>query len=75
MARPDRNRLPTAAVSRFEVLHWARLVTLTVVPSVKGNGANSVFVNNAPAGTYYVAVDGRNGAVGTSNVTVGVGGP
>jgi hypothetical protein len=46
-----------------------------VVPSIKGNGANSVFVNNAPAGTYYIAVDGRNGAVGSGNVTVAVSGP
>jgi hypothetical protein len=32
-------------------------------------------VNNAPAGTYHIVVDGRNGAVGVTNLTVRITGP
>ena len=59
----------------LHVLQIASCSGNAVTPSVKGNGANSVFVNNAPAGTYYIAVDGRNFAVGASNVRVAVTGP
>jgi hypothetical protein len=43
--------------------------------TVLSNGANSAAVNDAPAGTYWIIVDGRNGAVGTTNVAVGISGP
>jgi hypothetical protein len=50
-----------------------------VVPTVHANGAGDAFVNDAPAGTYYIAVDGRGGAtsgyVGTDDVTVSLTGP
>jgi hypothetical protein len=59
----------------LHVLQIGNCLNNPVVPAVKGNGANSVFVDNAPAGTYYIAVDGRSGAVSSSNVTVGVSGP
>lgn len=59
----------------LHVMQIANCGANPVVPSMKGHGANSVLVNNAPAGTYYIAVDGRNGVVGSSNVTVGVSGP
>jgi hypothetical protein len=43
--------------------------------TVLANGANSAAINNAPAGTYWIILDGRNGAVGTANVTIRVTGP
>jgi hypothetical protein len=49
-----------------------------VVPAMRGSGAGSVFVNNAPAGTYFIAVDGKGypiGSVGTDDVTVSLTGP
>lgn len=39
------------------------------------NGSNSAFLDNAPAGTYYLVLDGANGAVGSANVGVAVTGP
>lgn len=52
-------------------LHLVRLSTCSGVsntPSVQRNGANGLFRDNAPAGTYYLIVDGRNGAVGSTDV-------
>jgi hypothetical protein len=45
------------------------------VPVAKGGGESSVFVDNAPAGTYYIVVDGYNGAVGSASMNVSVTGP
>lgn len=56
-------------------LHVVQMGCTAAVPTVKGNGANSVFVDNAPAGTYYLVADGLNGAVGTATGTVTVSGP
>lgn len=46
-----------------------------LVRSIKGSGADSVFIDNATAGTYWIVVDGRDGAVGTTNLSVAVTGP
>ena len=46
-----------------------------IVRAIKAQGANSAFLDNAPAGTYYVILDGRDGAVGSTNVTVALTGP
>lgn len=43
--------------------------------TVLSNGANVASVNNAPRGTYWMIVDGRNGAVGTTSVRIRVTGP
>jgi hypothetical protein len=45
------------------------------IMTVKGNGANLASVNNAPPGRYWMIVDGRDGAVGTTNVTISITGP
>jgi hypothetical protein len=44
-------------------------------PLSVAHGANVIRVNNAPAGTYHIVVDGRNGAVGVTNLTVRITGP
>jgi hypothetical protein len=46
-----------------------------VEPVVRGSGLNSVSLDNARSGIYYLIVDGANGAVGTTSVTVRVSGP
>jgi hypothetical protein len=59
-------------------LHIVRLSSCNgtaTTTTVLANGANSAFLNNAPAGTYFLIVDGLNGAVGATNVTVSVTGP
>jgi len=59
-------------------LHIVRFSTCSGVAAtttVLSNGANSAAVNNAPAGTYWILVDGRNGATGTTNVAIRVTGP
>jgi serine protease AprX len=59
-------------------LHIVRLSSCSgtsTITTVLANGANSAVLDNAPAGTYFLIVDGLNGAVGTTNVTVSVTGP
>jgi len=46
-----------------------------LVPTVKGYGVNSVFIDNAPPGIYWIVVDGYNGYVGSATMTVSVTGP
>jgi len=46
-----------------------------IVPTVRGHGSNSVFIDNAPAGIYWIVVDGYNGYVGSTPMTVSVTGP
>lgn len=46
-----------------------------IVPVMKASGINSASVDNAPAGVYYIVVDGFAGAVGTTTATVSVTGP
>ena len=46
-----------------------------LVPTVKAAGINSASVDNAPAGVYWIVVDGWNGYVGSTTMTVGVTGP
>jgi len=46
-----------------------------LVPTMKAFGMNSAVVNNAPAGTYYIVVDGFGGSVGSTTLTVTVGPP
>ena len=46
-----------------------------IVPTVKGYGTNSVFIDNAPPGMYWIVVDGYNGYVGSTTMTVSVTGP
>jgi len=46
-----------------------------IVPTVKGYGMNSVSINDASAGIYWIVVDGWNGYVGTTSMTVSVTGP
>jgi subtilase family protein/pre-peptidase len=59
----------------LHVLQFGTCSGVSMTPTVKGHGINSVFVNNAPAGTYYFVVDGFNGAVGTTTAKVVVSGP
>lgn len=44
--------------------------TNPIVPTVKAYGVNSLSVNNLPIGSYYIVVDGYNGFVGSTPVTV-----
>ncbi len=46
-----------------------------IVPTVVAQGTNSAFKDNAPAGRYYIVLDGLNGAVGSATVTVSLTGP
>jgi hypothetical protein len=46
-----------------------------VVPVMKGSAANNLSIDNLPAGTYFIVVDGRNQTVSNTNVTVSVTGP
>jgi hypothetical protein len=74
---PSTKDITVSDTNGFLDLHVAQMFCQAdpVVPVVKGNGGNNVFVNNAPAGNYYIVVDGRDGSAGTTNVTVGVSGP
>lgn len=59
-------------------LHVIQIPSCTadpITPTVRANGTNAVFINNAAAGTYYVVVDGLNGAVGTDSLTITLSGP
>ncbi len=59
-------------------LHLIRIPSCTadpIVPTVVANGISSIFVDNAPAGTYYVVADGFNGTVGTTTLTISLTGP
>lgn len=57
------------------VIQTANCAADPMVPVVRGSGDSTAFVDNAPAGTYYIVVDGYNGAVGTGTMTVSVTGP
>ena len=46
-----------------------------LVPTVKAAGINSASVDNAPAGVYWIVVDGFGGYVGSTSMTVSVSGP
>jgi hypothetical protein len=59
----------------LHVLRIANCNADPLVPTVLGNGQDSVFVDNLVPGTYYIAVDGANGAVGSTKVTINVSGP
>lgn len=57
------------------VVQTANCAIDPLVPVVKGAGINSVIVDNAPAGTYYIVVDGYYGTVGSTTMNVSVTGP
>lgn len=59
----------------LHVLQFANCTADPLAPIVKGHGLDSVFINNAPAGTYYLVADGYNGYVGAGTATVSVTGP
>lgn len=59
----------------LHVLRVANCAADPVVPTSLAHGDNSVFVDNAPAGTYYVVADGYNGAVGTTTLKITQTGP
>jgi hypothetical protein len=59
----------------LHVLQFSSCSANPIVPTMKGSGTDSVFIDNAPAGVYYLVVDGANGAVGTTNATVSITGP
>jgi hypothetical protein len=46
-----------------------------IVPTVKAFGMGSAVVNSAPAGTYYIVVDGYTGYVGSTTLTINVTAP
>lgn len=48
------------------------LSTVAGTPTVRGFGINSASYLAAPAGTYYVIVDGFDGSVGATNLTISV---
>lgn len=59
-------------------LHLIRIPSCAanpIVPTVVANGTNSIFVNNAPVGSYYVVADGFNGTVGTTTLSISLTGP
>jgi hypothetical protein len=54
-------------------LHWVRITSCsTPTITALASGINIAQVNDAPAGTYHLIVDGFNGAVGSTALTVSV---
>lgn len=65
----------TNATLDLHVLQFPNCAANPIVPTVLASGSDLALVNDAPPGTYYVVVDGRSGAVGTTTATVSVMGP
>jgi hypothetical protein len=59
----------------LHVVQFSSCTGTSAAISSSRSGADSVFVDNAPAGVYYLIVDGRSGAVGATNLGVSVAGP
>jgi hypothetical protein len=58
------------------IVRFSTCSPVSTVMTVLANGANVATVNNAPAGRYFLILDGRDGAVGTAaNVAISVFGP
>ena len=71
----DINVTDTNANLDLHVIQISSCSADPIVPTVIANGFDSIFVDNAPAGTYYVVVDGFSGFVGTTNLTISLTGP
>jgi hypothetical protein len=65
----------TNSLLDLHVIQFPSCAGNPIVPTIRANGANSASVNDAAAGTYYIVVDGRSGAVGSTTATVAVTGP
>lgn len=64
------------AVLDVHIVRFLSCFASSAAMTVLANGSNVAAVNNAPAGLYYMILDGRDGAVSTAaNVSVIVSGP
>jgi MinD-like ATPase involved in chromosome partitioning or flagellar assembly len=52
------------------VVQFSNCADTPLVPVVRGSGTNAASFTNARPGIYYLVVDGAQGAVGTTTVTV-----
>ena len=59
----------------LHIVRFSTCSSVSATTTVLANGSDAATVDNAPAGTYYLLLDGPRGFVGTSNVGITVSGP
>ncbi len=59
----------------LHIVQFSTCSSASTTTTVLANGSDAATVDDAPAGTYYLLLDGPRGFVGAANVGITVSGP